>query len=100
MIHPNMATMLCFITTDADFSSKELKESLVKAIDQSFNMISVDMDTSTSDMVIVMSNNTKNANKKKFEELGSKIIILHNAGHITKDDGFTELPDVLEAIIK
>ncbi len=68
MIHPNMATMLCFIATDADFSPKELKESLVKAVDESFNMISVDMDTSTSDMVILMSNNAKKADKKKFEE--------------------------------
>lgn len=68
MIHPNMATMLCFIATDADFSPKELKESLVKAVDESFNMISVDMDTSTSDMVILMSNNTKKADKKNFEE--------------------------------
>jgi len=37
-------------------------------------------------------------NKKKFSELYSKIVILHNAGHITEDDGFTELPEVLKEI--
>ena len=37
-------------------------------------------------------------NKNKFTELGSKIIVLHNAGHITADDGFTELPEVLEEL--
>lgn len=68
MIHPNMATMLCFITTDADLSSGELKKCLVNAVDESFNMVSVDMDTSTSDMVVVMSNKTKKADKKKFQK--------------------------------
>lgn len=37
-------------------------------------------------------------NKKKFEELGSKIIVLHNAGHITAEDGFTELPQISEVL--
>jgi len=68
MIHPNMATMLCFITTDADLSSKELKNCLINSVNESFNMISVDMDTSTSDMVILMSNNTKKVNKQKFQK--------------------------------
>lgn len=39
-------------------------------------------------------------NKKKFSELGSKIIVLQNAGHITEDDGFTKLPEALEAILE
>ena len=68
MIHPNMATMLCFITTDADLSSNELKNCLVNAVDESFNIVSVDMDTSTSDMAIVMSSNTKKVDKNKFQE--------------------------------
>ena len=67
MIHPNMATMLCFITTDADLSSDELQKYLKNSVDQTFNMLSVDMDTSTSDMVILMSNNTKKVKKKKKE---------------------------------
>ncbi|MFH2027605.1 MAG: bifunctional glutamate N-acetyltransferase/amino-acid acetyltransferase ArgJ [Nanoarchaeota archaeon] len=68
MIHPNMATMLCFISTDADLSPKELKQCLTNAVDQSFNMVSVDMDTSTSDMVILMSNNKVKTNKQKFQK--------------------------------
>ncbi len=56
MIHPNMATMLCFITTDAAISSNCLDSLLKSATNQSFNMISVDRDTSTNDMVLVLAN--------------------------------------------
>lgn len=56
MIHPNMATMLCFITTDAAIDSALLQTALSKAIQTSFNMVSVDGDTSTNDMVVVMAN--------------------------------------------
>jgi glutamate N-acetyltransferase/amino-acid N-acetyltransferase len=56
MIHPNMATMLCFITTDANINGKFLQRTLKKTVDNSFNMISVDGDTSTNDMVILLSN--------------------------------------------
>ncbi len=54
MIHPNMATMLCFITTDAAISSDMLGTAVKKAADKSFNMVSVDGDTSTNDMFSVM----------------------------------------------
>ncbi|KUK64085.1 MAG: Arginine biosynthesis bifunctional protein ArgJ [Desulfofundulus kuznetsovii] len=56
MIHPNMATMLCFITTDAAVELDCLKEALRYAVDRSFNMITVDRDTSTNDMVLVLAN--------------------------------------------
>ncbi|MDQ0285442.1 glutamate N-acetyltransferase/amino-acid N-acetyltransferase [Desulfofundulus luciae] len=56
MIHPSMATMLCFITTDAAVSAPCLQEMLRHAVDRSFNMISVDGDTSTNDMVLVLAN--------------------------------------------
>ncbi len=56
MIHPNMATMLAFITTDVNISSKMLKEILSADIEDSFNMVSVDGDTSTNDMVTVLAN--------------------------------------------
>lgn len=56
MIHPNMATMLCFITTDASISSICLQKALKSAVDQSFNMISVDRDTSTNDMALILAN--------------------------------------------
>jgi glutamate N-acetyltransferase / amino-acid N-acetyltransferase len=55
MIHPNMATMLSFITTDAALSPATLQRALKEAVDQSFNAISVDGDTSTNDCVLLMS---------------------------------------------
>ena len=56
MIHPNMATMLVFITTDCAISSEMLKKALSSDIQNTFNMVSVDGDTSTNDMVVVMAN--------------------------------------------
>jgi glutamate N-acetyltransferase/amino-acid N-acetyltransferase len=56
MIHPDMATMLCFLTTDAEVDIDFLRKSLKQAVDVSFNMISVDGDTSTNDTVILMGN--------------------------------------------
>ncbi|MBP3590854.1 MAG: bifunctional ornithine acetyltransferase/N-acetylglutamate synthase [Clostridia bacterium] len=56
MIHPNMATMLVFITTDAAISAKMLGKALSTDIKNTFNMISVDGDTSTNDMVTVLAN--------------------------------------------
>ena len=56
MIHPNMATMLVFITTDCAISSEMLKKALSTDIQSTFNMISVDGDTSTNDMVTVLAN--------------------------------------------
>ncbi|TLY29712.1 MAG: bifunctional glutamate N-acetyltransferase/amino-acid acetyltransferase ArgJ [Ignavibacteria bacterium] len=56
MIAPNMATMLAFITTDADISTELLQSSLKEAADHSFNRISVDGDTSTNDMVLILAN--------------------------------------------
>lgn len=54
MIHPNMATMLVFLTTDAAVERAALTDALRAAVDDTFNMISVDGDTSTNDMVLVM----------------------------------------------
>ncbi len=56
MIHPDLATMLCFLTTDAAVDLDFLRSALRKAVDISFNMISVDGDTSTNDMVLIMAN--------------------------------------------
>jgi len=56
MIHPNLATMLCLLTTDANIDIDSLKLALKKAVDISFNMISIDGDTSPNDMVLVMAN--------------------------------------------
>ncbi|MCR5231767.1 MAG: bifunctional ornithine acetyltransferase/N-acetylglutamate synthase [Acholeplasmatales bacterium] len=56
MIHPALATMLCFITTDVAITSTLLNEALLDCVDDSFNMLSVDGDTSTNDMVSIMAN--------------------------------------------
>ncbi len=56
MIHPNMATMLVFVTTDCAISQPMLQKALSEDVKSSFNMVSVDGDTSTNDMVSVMAN--------------------------------------------
>ncbi len=73
MIHPNMATMLSFITTDAAIERELLDEILKESIQTSYNMISVDGDTSTNDTVVVLANgmagNTKIVQKNKDYEI-------------------------------
>ncbi len=56
MIMPNMATMLAFVITDARINFPELHKSLVKGVERTFNRITIDGDTSTNDMVLVMAN--------------------------------------------
>lgn len=54
MIHPNMATMLCFMTTDANISAKLLHQALYDVTQDTFNMVSIDGDTSTNDMALLL----------------------------------------------
>lgn len=61
MIHPDMATMLSFITTDASISAEHLQSLLGSSVQDSYNMISVDGDTSTNDTVLVFANGAANA---------------------------------------
>jgi glutamate N-acetyltransferase / amino-acid N-acetyltransferase len=56
MIHPNMATLLGFIVTDANVSPAMLKKALLASVEKSFNSITVDGDTSTNDMILCMAN--------------------------------------------
>jgi glutamate N-acetyltransferase/amino-acid N-acetyltransferase len=56
MIHPQMGTLLCFLTTDAAVDIDFLKLALRKAVDVSFNMVSIDGDTSPNDMALIMAN--------------------------------------------
>ena len=67
MIHPNMATMLVFVTTDASICSALLSKALSEDVKTSFNMVSVDGDTSTNDMVTVLANGLA-GNEKITEE--------------------------------
>lgn len=66
MIHPNMCTMLAFITTDAKISRKALKLALKKDVEETYNMISVDGDTSTNDTALLLANGM--AGNEKIEE--------------------------------
>jgi glutamate N-acetyltransferase/amino-acid N-acetyltransferase len=76
MIHPNMCTMLAFVTTDADISKELLQEALREDVTDTFNMISVDGDTSTNDTLVVLANGlagnpkitAKNEDYEKFKE--------------------------------
>jgi glutamate N-acetyltransferase/amino-acid N-acetyltransferase len=65
MIHPNMATMLCVITTDACIDQATLKACVQESVDHSFNRISVDGDMSTNDTVIVLANGASGTNLLK-----------------------------------
>ncbi|MDD3266406.1 MAG: bifunctional glutamate N-acetyltransferase/amino-acid acetyltransferase ArgJ [Burkholderiales bacterium] len=60
MIHPNMATMLAYITTDINITQEILQKALTMAVNESFNMISVDGDSSTNDMALIMANGCAN----------------------------------------
>ena len=74
MINPAMATMLCFVTTDADIPKADMEELLSGATEGSFNRISVDGDTSTNDTIMLLANGLSKAyNKEAFREALNKI---------------------------
>ena len=77
MIHPNMATMLVFITTDAAISSDMLQKALSSDVADTFNMVSVDGDTSTNDMVTVLANGL--AENKEITEDGEDFAVFMKA---------------------
>ncbi|TEU02155.1 MAG: bifunctional glutamate N-acetyltransferase/amino-acid acetyltransferase ArgJ, partial [Dehalococcoidia bacterium] len=66
MIHPNLATLLCFLTTDAAIDAHLLEKALGEAVDLSFNMITIDGDTSPNDTVLILANGL--AGNKTIEE--------------------------------
>ena len=99
MIHPNMATMLAFLTTDCAISPEMLREALLEDVQDSFNMVSVDGDTSTNDMALILANglagNTpiekKNADYAAFRA-GLRAVTQMLARAIAKDgEGATKL---------
>ena len=68
MIHPNMGTMLCFLTTDCAISSEMIKSALLETVQVSFNRISVDGDTSTNDTMILLANGASGVEVKTEED--------------------------------
>jgi glutamate N-acetyltransferase/amino-acid N-acetyltransferase len=92
MVHPNLATLLCFITTDAAVEKGFLQESLKKAVDASFNMISIDGDTSPNDMVLVMANGLVGAVPAETFESALEQLCIHLAKQLARDgEGATKL---------
>ncbi len=81
MINPHMATMLCFITTDAAVTKAEIVAATREAVDQSFNCISVDGDMSTNDTVVVMANH----------QAGNKTITRGGAGSAEFREALTQV---------
>jgi glutamate N-acetyltransferase / amino-acid N-acetyltransferase len=77
MIHPNMGTMLGFIVCDLAISSKLLDQALRTAVDKSFNMITVDGDTSTNDMVAIMCNGKAGNKEIKKKDANYDLFVSH-----------------------
>lgn len=103
MIHPHLATLLCFLTTDAAVDMDFLRLSLEKAVAISFNMVSIDGDTSPNDMVVIMANGLKGDEPisessrlaDSFREALSRICI-NLAKSIARDgEGATRLIEVM-----
>ncbi|WP_152054955.1 bifunctional glutamate N-acetyltransferase/amino-acid acetyltransferase ArgJ [Aliarcobacter butzleri] len=86
MINPNLATMLCFICTDAAAPYKDIKEALNINKETTFNAISVDGDTSTNDTVMVLANGKSNAyDKEAFKEVLR--LVMHDMAMLMVADG-------------
>ena len=102
MIHPNMATMLAFITCDANISSATLQAALSQHVESTFNQITVDGDTSTNDMVLVMANGYRQNEEilpdtEEFEKFSKMLryLMADLAKKIAKDgEGATKLIEV------
>ncbi|HWK21886.1 MAG TPA: bifunctional glutamate N-acetyltransferase/amino-acid acetyltransferase ArgJ, partial [Ureibacillus sp.] len=96
MIEPNMATMLSYFVTDAEIPSETLQAILKEAVDQSFNMVSVDSDTSTSDTVAIMANGLAGkVDIQQFKEALTEMSV-QLAKEIARDgEGATKLLEVV-----
>ncbi len=102
MIAPNMATMLAFITTDADISSELLQPLLRDIVDRTFNAITVDGDTSTSDQCIVLASGLSgvrisDTDSRLYQEFSDvfEAVMLHLAKAIARDgEGATKLVEI------
>ncbi|MDR7072901.1 bifunctional ornithine acetyltransferase/N-acetylglutamate synthase [Fictibacillus barbaricus] len=93
MIHPNMATMLGFITSDANINQSDLHSALSYAVDRTFNCITVDGDTSTNDMVLMLANGMAeneelNKNHPEWELfLDALVMVCEDLGKLIAKDG-------------
>lgn len=104
MICPNMATMLCFIVTDANINKSALDKALKNAVRRSFNMITIDGDMSTNDTVLIMANglagnkliteDRQNSGFRKFSEALSDITYELSKMIVKDGEGATKLVEI------
>jgi glutamate N-acetyltransferase/amino-acid N-acetyltransferase len=101
MVHPNMATMLCFIATDAVVNAYFLRVALQKAVDCSFNMVSIDGDTSPNDCAFLLANGLAGNEPVDFDNSGDfqealNEICTHLAKSMARDgEGAAKLIEVI-----
>ena len=100
MIHPNMATMLCYLTTDAEVEEVFLQRALKHAVDSSLNMLSVDGDSSTNDTVLLFANGAAGArvqggNSGELFQQALEQLCVHLTKELARDgEGATRLIEV------
>ncbi|MFA4837084.1 MAG: bifunctional glutamate N-acetyltransferase/amino-acid acetyltransferase ArgJ [Dehalococcoidia bacterium] len=103
MIHPNMATMLCFLTTDAAVEADFLQTALKAAADVSFNMITIDGDTSTNDTLMIFANGLAGNKTLREDSPGASVfqsalneVCIYLAKRIARDgEGATKLIEII-----
>jgi glutamate N-acetyltransferase/amino-acid N-acetyltransferase len=101
MIRPDMATMLCFVCTDVGATPKALYESLARAVDGSFNTITVDGDTSTNDTVLMLANGLSGLNledpacAKAFQKVLDEVLATLALQIVEDGEGATKLVSIL-----
>jgi glutamate N-acetyltransferase/amino-acid N-acetyltransferase len=102
MIHPNLATMICVITTDATIEPEVLREITARSADESFNMATIDQDTSTNDMLLVMASGAGESPEIKrdtrlyhhFEDALTRLCVKLAKGLISDGEGASKLFEV------
>ncbi|MHB1460237.1 MAG: bifunctional glutamate N-acetyltransferase/amino-acid acetyltransferase ArgJ [Armatimonadota bacterium] len=99
MIAPNMATMLCFITTDAIITASRLQQCLRDAVERSFNCVTVDADTSTNDMLVVLANGASGVDVNRYMnefQLALEALCVKLARQMAADgEGATKLVEIV-----
>jgi len=98
MIAPNMATMLCFLTTDAQISAPALQQVLKDAVERSFHCLTIDSDTSTNDMVVILANGQSGVDVHRYLDdfqMALESLCVRLAQRIARDgEGATKLVEI------
>ncbi len=100
MIRPDMATMLCFICTDLTATSAQLRQALTRAVDGSFNRITIDGDTSTNDTVLLMASGQSraelnSATQAAFQPVLNDLLVELAKAMVRDGEGVTKLVEVV-----